>query len=277
MINFGDTRFCMQYLLPLLLLLTHSGFAQSSSDSLLQDVIEVRGGADLVGTLIDYHYGEGVTLVTDDGEIEFVEWRRIERLNYRPRMLQGEDKHSSEDWKETGPAVWAPERRWRHQLLITTGISQERFDNDFFSQTNTIIGTGVNYHWVYTAGGLAVGPGAGFEVLSVSRGERMTSLTALLEYRPGKGRIRPLARMLGGANLVVGSDLLDIESRRIGHTLHPSIGLSFDPPGGDWMQLSFDVGYRLSSVYFTALTPNLEILERQINYQRLTLGLAARF
>ena len=268
----------MHYLLPLIfLLVAHYGLAQPASDSLLQDVVEVRGGPDLVGTLIDYRYREGVTLVTDDGEVEFVEWGRVKRVDYRTRAPRSEANEAGEDWREVGNPTWTPSRRWRHQMLITTGFSQERFDGDFFSEVNTILGAGVNYHLIYTSGGLAVGPGAGFEVLSADRGERMTTLTGLVEYRFGKGRIRPLARVVGGPNLILGSNRLELETRRIGHTVHPSVGLSFDPPGGGWMQLSLDLGYRLSSVYFSALTPNLELFEREINYQRLTLGLAARF
>ena len=268
----------MHYLLPLLLILVaHSVPAQTASDTLLQDVVEVRGGPDLVGTLIDYRYREGVTLVTDDGEVEFVEWGRVKRVDYRTRAPRAGASEPGEDWQEVGSPSWAPSRRWRHQLLITTGFSRETSNSDFFSEVNALLGAGVNYHLIYTSGRLAVGPGAGFEVLSASRGERMTTLTGLVEYRLGKGRVRPLARVIGGANLILGSDQLDLETRRIGHTVHPSVGLSFDPPGGGWMQLDLDLGYRLSSVYFSALTPNLEIFEREINYQRLTLGLAARF
>ena len=269
----------MPYLLSLLfLLIARAGVAQSSPDSLVWDVVEVRGGLDLVGTLIDYQYGEGVTLVTDDGEIEYVEWKRVERVTYRTRKVRAAVAEPKTAWKEAGSPDWAPERRWRHNFLITTGFSQERLEDPFFfSRTNTVLGTGVNYHLLYMAGGLAVGPGAGFEVLSASRGERMASLTGMVEYRLGKGRVRPLARLLGGANLLVGSERLDIESRQVGHTLHPSVGLAFDPPGGGWMQLSLDLGYRLSSVRFTGMTQNLEIFEREINYQRLTFGLAARF
>ncbi|PPK86094.1 hypothetical protein CLV84_3011 [Neolewinella xylanilytica] len=250
--------------------------AQSRSDTGLADIVEVRGEPDLIGTLIGYRYGESVTIVVRNGEVVTIPWDRVGRVTFRQENTS--EPIDTENWFTRDTLEVLPGRRWRHQLLVTTGLGNESFGDGFGSFGSVgLIGPGVHYHLLYSRGRLAVGPGAGFEVMNVRRGERLASATALAEYHLGRGRIRPFGRLLAGANLPVGSDSTPMSGRSVGRTVHPSFGLLLAPPRGRWMQLSIDIGYRFSDVRFTGLTANLEELERDIGYQRFTFGLAARF
>ncbi|WP_157975853.1 hypothetical protein [Lewinella sp. IMCC34191] len=258
--------------------LTEWCVAQTIAERRTVDLVEVRGDMDRRGTLIGYAYGKSVTIVTSTGEVITFPWNKVRRVTF-----EGESASpiESEDWWITADTLQVlPGRRFRHQLLFTTGFSQEdqqSFNGFDLGPSLPIYGPGVSYHFLYSTDNFSLGPGAGFEVMNVGRGERLVSLTGLAEYRLGRGRVRPFGRFQAGVNLPIGNDRLDMDSRSVGATYHPSVGLLFGPPFGRWMDLSFDIGYRFSTVHFTALTPNLEVVDREIDYRRFTFGLGARF
>ncbi len=261
------------FLLLCCCLLCLSGNAQTASEPALTDVIEVRGEPNLKGTLIGYDYGRSATLVTEAGELVTVPWDKMIRVTYHSEQVVAAQPLKA--WLQIDTMMVLPQRRWRHQVMITTSFADGGFSNGFGN--SAIIGPGVNYHLLFTRQKLSIGPGVGYEVMSNRRDERLASLTGLAEYRLGRGRVRTFGRLIGGLNLPLGGDQLDIEDRGLGFTYHPSVGILLMPRKGRWANLALDLGYRVSRVRFSAVTPNLELLDREISYQRLTLGLAARF
>lgn len=256
------------------LLASTSGWGQTGEQFL--DVVERRKGPRLEGTLIGYDYGKEVVLLDTEGELQVVPWREVGRVRYRT-TVESAPPRKSDAWRsDTVPGL--PERKWRHQLTATTGFTRENSVDRFgFQGSFAVIAPGLHYHFLRSGALLGFGAGGGYEVMHVRRGERMASLTALVERRFGRNRVQPVLRLQAGGSLPVGSDQITIYSRSLGYVLHPALGLMLGSPTGRWMDLGIDLGYRFASYRFRAETANFEVVERHINYQRFTLSLTARF
>ena len=242
------------------------------------DVVDRRGAPSLEGTLIGYRYGEDVTVLQEDGELVVVPWNEVRRVFFQESRTPPVELPTDQPYWAYDTLTEVPQRKWRHQLTVTTGFSEET-DEGFFgaSITSTVLAPGLHYHFLRQIGSIGAGIGAGFETMNRRRGERMASLTAQLEYRPGRGRLRPLLRLNGGASLPLGGDLISIRSRSVGYVLHPAVGILLGAPRGRFMDLAFDLGYRFSSLAFTSDSPNFEVIERSVTYRRLTFGITGRF
>ena len=242
------------------------------------DVVDRRGAPSLEGTLIGYRYGEDVSLLQDDGDVVVVPWTEVRRVFFQQAPTPVVELPANQPYWVYDTLVDVPRRKWRHQLTFTTGFSKET-DADFFgnSVTSAVLAPGIHYHFLRRIARFGAGIGGGFESMNRRRGERMASLTAQLEYHPGRGRIRPLLRINGGASLPVGSDLTAMRSRSVGYLVHPAVGILLGAPRGRFVDLAFDLGYRFSSLTFTADSPNFEVIERNVIYRRLSFGITGRF
>lgn len=242
------------------------------------DVVDRRGAPSVEGTLIGYRYGEAVSILREDGDLVVVPWTQVRRVFFQEDRAPAVALPADQPYWTYDTLTATPQRNWRHQLSVSTGFSQET-DVDFFGNqvTSTILAPGVHYHFLRRFGRFGAGAGGGYEIMNRRRGERMASLTGQLEYRPGNGRIRPLLRVNGGASLPVGGDLAPIRTRTVGYVVHPAVGIFLGAPRGRFVDLAFDLGYRFSSLAFTADNPNFEVIERNITYRRLTFGITGSF
>ena len=242
--------------------------AWAQPDHTYTDAVRLRGGRTLSGKLVDYTYGEAITMERSDGQRTTIPWRRVVRVYFEVDREQF-----------LGDSLAPPPtRRWQHQVTATTGLSRTDLPNSQFgTQGRSNVGAGAAYHYVRPLGPLLVGAGGGAEVMSAVNDERLLQLTALVEYQLGSGRLRPLARLLAGGNLPLGHPDLSLSSRAIGSVIHPSVGIALLPPVGHWGILLFDLGYRFTGVEFTTVDPNFELVTRRVNYRRLVFTLGTRF
>lgn len=260
----------MRYLLFLLLCLTGLVAAgQQASDYLA--VVRVRGGTDREGNIVSYTYGKSVGIRDVEGTVTEIPWARIKTVEYRKQEKTAAGGSRSE-----------PTRKWRHQITTTLDLARE---NQFFnfgggfieSSRTTNLGLGVNYHLLRQSGHWSYGIGPGYNILTARRDESALTLTGLVDYALGNRRLRPTLRVEGGYALPIGNGSQSISKRRGGVLLFPSIGMELRPPSGRWGGLQLQLGYRFTEVGFTLLTPNLEIVDRRINYRRLVLSVGSRF
>lgn len=173
-----------------------------------------------------------------------------------------------------GGDVNLPQRRSRHQLRVAAGFSNNTGPN--FESISTL-GIGADYHYLHRLGPWTAGAGGGLERTSPDRGERLASLTGIVEYQLGERRLRPLLRVSGGLGLPVGSDGLRIHSRSPGPVFHPALGIILYPPTGAWGAIVADIGYRFFTVNYATTDVAGRSVDREVNYRRFTLGIATRF
>ena len=242
------------------------------------DVVDRRGAPPVEGTLIGYRYGEDVSVLRENGDLVVMPWNEVRRVFFRDSRNPVTEQTADQPYWAYDTLTEVPQRKWRHQLTVNTGFSEEK-ETDFFGEpvTTAVLAPGVHYHYLRELANFGAGIGAGFETMNRRRGERMASLTAQVEYRPGKGRVRPLLRFNGGASLPVGGDRTPMRSRSVGYVFHPALGILLGAPRGRFMDLAFDLGYRFSSLAFTSESPNFEVIERSVTYRRLTFGITGRF
>ncbi|CAH1002006.1 hypothetical protein LEM8419_02921 [Neolewinella maritima] len=168
-------------------------------------------------------------------------------------------------------------RPWLHQISTTVGLSKTEPPAWTGEAPRTKTGVGLAYHIVRPLGRLRLGLGGGAELMDEQWRQTLLQLTGLAEYQLGNRRVRPIARLLLGANLPLGNNDLRLESRAIGPVVHPSLGLVLHPPHGSRGSILLDVGYRFSRVDYSVLDVKEEPIDRQIDYRRLTFTLATRF
>ena len=267
----------MKMLLLFFLFLASAGlYAQQSSSR--EDVVEVKKGESRHGTLIGYRYGKVVTLVEADGEVVEIPWTNVRRISFRSISQEQADQYLPEE--DTLVTV-VPDRKWRHALTTwlgfatnTTNTGDPNFD---FTDRKQFIGTGISYHLIRELGRIAVGVGPGYELMNAERKERLASLTGLINYRMGNGRVQPFFRFRGGVSLPVGHAIAPLEGRRVTPLVHPSFGLEVTPSPGHWSTLFLDIGYRFSQLAATTVNQNLEVVDRKAKYRRLTLSVGSNF
>ena len=268
-------RYCLLLLIGLLSLPT---VAQQGADYL--DVIKVRGGKNREGTIVSYTFQGEVTIRDTEGTLTTLRADQIRRIEYR-KIAEAPLKSTAEASPKNAPQG-LPDRKWRHQLSTTVDFARENqvidFGGGFFeSSTTTNLGLGVNYHFVCESAHLSYGIGPGLNVLTARRSESVVTLTGLMEYALGDRRLRPTFRVEGGYAHPIGTAAQSISNRRGGALLFPSLGLALRPETGRWGGLHLQLGYRFTNVGFTLVTPNLEIIDRRVDYRRLVLSIGSRF
>ncbi|MBB4078288.1 hypothetical protein GGR28_000889 [Lewinella aquimaris] len=174
-----------------------------------------------------------------------------------------------------------PDRWYGHQLTTSVGMAQNSGMRGSFwgteEFTQNYLSMGVEYHLIVPLRSFTVGIGPGLAVMDGRRRERAASLTGLVEYRLGQGRVRTVGRLTGGINLPVGHRDQPLESRSLGTVLHPSVGIVLTPPGGHWGSLLFDVGYRFTEMTLSTTNAVQQRSDREVTYRRLTFTTGIRF
>lgn len=144
-------------------------------------------------------------------------------------------------------------------------------------QDNRPVGSGVAYHYLLPVGPVWLGAGGSFEWMGNTRDERLAALTAVVEYQPGRRRVRPVARLEAGASLPIGGPEQAISDRSVGPLVHPSVGLAIDTGSRRSHEILLTAGYRFANANFSAVSRYGWPAARAVKYQRLTFTLASRF
>ncbi len=244
------------------------------------DVIHLRDGEPLEGTILEYVFAERVVLVTASGSVKTVPWADILRVNFRL------DKNFELPEKTTGPEAneppqeIIPRRSYLHQVGGAISFGANTSNRFGFSEVLTTIGGNVNYHLVKRVGQrYALGAGVDVGLMSFERAENVVALTALGEVHFGKRRTQPFIRLEVGPSLPFGGSTNgpEITSRQISLLYHAALGLEFKSTPDGWGSLVLDVGYRFLNSSFILTTETLDVIERNIQYRRLMLRGAIRF
>lgn len=270
------------FLFLLFLSLSFSATAQLRASEYI-DVIFLKGGGELVGTIVEYQHGKVVSLVQENGTLRKIGWNDVRRVNFkldkrRARNLsQGLEATGGEE-EAVAETVFIPSRKWQHQ--VTGSINLGRSGSDFGFGVTTF-GGGFAYHAVKNVSFLKIGAGLDLSLMSDSRDENTISTTLFVESPLGfrKKHLYPIIRLEAGPSLPFGSAGAgnEIIKRRLSFLFHPSVGIAINPRKGQWGSLVFDVGYRFLDSRFTILTASLDELQRTVNYRRLVFRGGIRF
>lgn len=252
------------------------------------DVVYVKGGRELEGTIVAYKHGELVSIVLANGDLQEIDWDDIRRVNFkldkdRLRKITRSSQTGEPTAENTGELsradAFIPRRKTLHQL--TGAINLGQTNSSRFGRGSTTIGGSFAYHLVREVSFLKVGAGVDLSLMSHSRSENVVSATVFGELPSGfRGRhVRPVLRLEAGPSLPFGSADSDNEiiRRQLSVMIHPSIGVEILPRKNQWGSLVFDLGYRFLDSRFTVITPNLDELERTVNYRRLVFRGGLRF
>ncbi|MCP9235515.1 hypothetical protein [Lewinella sp. JB7] len=248
----------MKIVFHLLLVLLHcSLFGQSTA--VPTDIIHLRKGKSVRGTVIDYDFGERITVLTPAGDSTDVLWQDVKRVHFGFR-----------------------ESTYKHQVTTSVGFARADPAVNFgwgTIETPPELALGLDYHLTRSRNALTVGVGPGVALLPVGwRREKVVQLTGLVEYGLGKARFRPVATLVAGANLPIGSESLRLTGRSVGMVVHPSLGLRLHPRAGGWGTVLVDLGYRFTDLtYRTASFDGFNTTQRNITYRRLTVTTGIRF
>ena len=251
------------------------------------DVVYLRSGNQLEGTVLEYVHDKRVTLVLENGSVREVEWSEMRRVGFRldRSRLERARREADEDYVPEPAEATATEEEFRprrtqtyHQLTAAINLGQGTPSQ--FGVVTTVIGGAFAYHLLRDVGDFRIGGGLDLALMSESRGENVVAVTGQAEYAllPSR-RVRPLLRFEAGpalpfANPGTGNEIRD---RQLSFLVHPSLGLDIQPRNGGWGGLVFDVGYRFMDSSFTVVTPNLDELVRTVSYRRLFLRGGLRF
>lgn len=275
-------------LLCLLLFFTCQYLAAQERAPEYIDLVTLKGDKVLEGTVIEYVHNKRVVMVLEDGTIEEIAGEDIRRVNFRldrarlNNIRRNEERNrrnnmATED--EPPSETFRPTRTFFHQ--VTGAINTGRTTNSRFGGNSTTIGGSFAYHLVKEVKFLKVGAGLDLSLMSDARNENIVAATVFAEsaFSINGGRFRPLVRFEAGPSLPFGRAASEDEiiNRNLSFLMHPSVGVELIPPAGGWGILTFDLGYRFLDSKFTVLTPNLDELERVVNYRRLVLRGGLRF
>jgi len=249
------------------------------------DVVLLKDGDELTGTVIEYVHDKKVVLVLGNGALREIAGDKIRRVNfrldkYRLKSLEREARLRDKDVDEEGEEDerLSPTRTLQHQ--VTGSINVGRSSVSQFGNTSTIGGS-FAYHLVRKIKFLKVGAGVDVSLMSEARNENVIAATAFAEsgIRINGSNIRPIIRFETGPSLPFGSSTSDNEiiSRNVSMLIHPSVGVEIVPRKEKWGSLVFDLGYRFLDSRFTVLTASLDELERSVNYRRLVFRGGLRF
>ncbi len=163
---------------------------------------------------------------------------------------------------------------WRREIMLGFGFSRT---GQGFGESDTDLGLAAGFRLIRQWQRLSVGAGPTAEVLSIHAGERLVSFTGLMEYAPGRRRLRPYLRVESGLGLPVGSRNRSLEARKLAPIVHPSVGLRLHPPQGSWGALSAGLGYRFVHTAYDVPQAWTGPRHREMTYRRLTLTLSTQF
>lgn len=246
------------------------------------DVVSLKGGKELVGTVVEYIHEEKVVMVLENGDLKEIPGDEIRRVNFRldKYRLQSIKRKTTQLMVEEQEEaeVFIPTRKRMHQLTGAVNIGQSSVSR--FGNSRTFGGS-FAYHIVQEVKFLKVGLGVDVSMMSESRNENVAAITSFAEsaFSINGGRLRPLIRFEFGPSLPFGDSGSgdEIIRRDLSFLFHPSIGVEIAPRKGQWGGLVFDLGYRFLDSNFTILTSNLDELERTVNYRRLVFRGGLRF
>lgn len=274
----------MKFLLLLLCVFLTAARLSGQEGPTPEAVIEVKRGEVLRGKLLGYRYGATISLLTPEGEMLQIPWRKVRGVTFRSPEYAGAPSPTPRATAPAAPVVALinpPSRRWRHGIVTWIGLAsspEPDFNNgNFFRGPEEEVSMGLGYQFTRQYRQLAWGVSPAYEVMNAARGERLASLTGLVEYRLGKGRIQPVARLRAGISLPLGATEVEVTSRRMSPVYHPSVGIQLAPVPGRWSTLTLDLGYRFTYLETTTINQNLEVVERKAEYRRLTLTLGTNF
>ncbi len=262
-------------LLPLLLL------AQTRAERYV-DVVFRYNAPPLEGNILSYEYNERVVIVKKDGSVKELPWKEVKRVNFRYDKRRAPKigvQNITEEATEEASVLPTPKRKFRHQVTSALSFGRTTNNNSGFLRSSTAIGGGVAYHLLRDVSFLTVGAGLDVNLMNHQRQENVLAATALIEVPIGKGRWRPFARMEAGPSFPFGSSESseEITSRSVTLLYHPAIGVEITPRNGGWGKMTIDLGYRFLNSRFNLTTANLDVVERVVNYRRLTLRGGMRF
>ncbi|MBC6994662.1 hypothetical protein QWY85_07695 [Neolewinella lacunae] len=266
-------------LLPLLLILFLPLAAQNRAEGYL-DVIHLREGEPLEGTILEYVFQDRVVLVTAGGSVKTVPWADILRVNFRMDKDYVPTVETTAVGTQDRPGEIIPRRSFLHQVGGGLSFGSNTANRFGFSEVLTTIGGNVNYHLVKRVGQRYVlGAGLDAGLMSFERAENVMALTALGEVHLNQRRAQPFIRLEVGPSLPFGGSASgpEISSRQISLLYHAALGLEFKSTPDGWGSLVFDLGYRFLNSSFILTTDTLDVIERNIQYRRLMLRGAIRF
>lgn len=247
------------------------------------DVVSLKGGKEVSGTVIEYTFNGRVVIVQEDGTIKEIDGDEIRRVNfrldkYRLQSIKRETLQQMDEEEGEAEKVFIPTRKRQHQVTGAINVGQtlvSRFGN------STTFGGSFAYHLVQQVKFLKIGLGTDISLMSASRNENVAAITSFAELALSfnSSRLRPLFRFEVGPSLPFGNSGSDNEiiQRNVSFLFHPSVGLDIPPRKGQWGGLVFDLGYRFLDSRFTVQTANLDELERTVNYRRLVFRGGLRF
>lgn len=273
----------MRLLFSVLLLVLFSCPAAAQKAAQYIDVVFPFEGGPLEGTIVSYEYGKRVVLVLENGDVKELAWDKVKRVNfrfdrsYKPEVDEGGE--TTEEVVEEAFVLPTPDRKFRHQVTSSLTFGKVSGSNDFFNFTRTTIGGGLAYHLLRDVSFLTVGAGLDLNLMNHSRGENVLAATVMAEVPIGKGRWRPFFRMETGPTFPFGAGQSgeEVTSRAVTLLYHPALGVEITPRNGGWGKMTLDVGYRFLNSRFDLITTNLDVVERVVNYRRLSLRGGMRF
>ncbi|MEM6769174.1 MAG: hypothetical protein AAF597_01205, partial [Bacteroidota bacterium] len=195
------------------------------------DVVSLKDGGEVTGTVVEYIYGKKAVVVLDNGDLQEIAAENIRRVNFRlDRYRLSTIKRQITQQMEVKEAeadteVFVPTRKFNHQ--VTAAINIGRSSVTQFS-TSTTIGGSFAYHLVKQVKFLNVGAGLDVSLMSEARNENVVAATVFAEsaFSINGGRLKPLIRLEAGPSLPFGNSGTDDEivNRSISVLIHPSIG-----------------------------------------------------
>lgn len=266
--------------------------AAQNSKSALVDVLFLKSGDEIDGTILEYKFQQRVVILNQTGEIKEVQWQDVRRVGYdvdRNALRDIAEDQTVEDLPDPA-TLKIPNRKIQHHLSsgLLFGVEELPFGNDiifidpFLPSSVNIIGVGLNYFAIKSTGNFRYGAGADVAVMTYARRENTVSGLLLAEYAfplGSKEKVAVYGRLIGGPALPFGSSTgsSEITARSIGFLYNPSIGFELRSRGHDYNNLFLDFGYRFLDSKFTITTATLDVLERNINYRRVTVRAGYRF
>ena len=265
----------------LLILMNFSATAQARAAQYI-DLVYPYGKSPVAGTIVSYEYGKQVVMVLENGDLKEIPWKEVKRVNFRIDNSYNPEIDDEEDTGEVAAesaVLPTPERKLRHQVTSSLTFGNTLNSNGRFNTSRTTIGGGVAYHLLRDVSALTVGTGLDVSLMNHQRRENVLAATVMIEYPIGKGRWRPFARMEAGPTLPFGNgDSGDeITSRAITFLYHPAVGVEITPRNGGWGKMTLDLGYRFLNSRFNLTTSNLDVVERNVMYRRLSFRGGMRF
>lgn len=248
------------------------------------DVVYLHKGDPIEGTILSYEYDKQIVIVKEDGAVKELPWKEVKRVNFRLDRSRASEARGQEvveelvEEEEEENVLPTPVRKFRHQVTSTLSLGNTSNNSDF-GGSSVAIGGGVAYHLLRDISFLTVGAGLDVNLMNHQRRENVVAATVIVEVPIGNGRFRPFVRMETGPALPFGGDASgeEITSRKITPLYHPAIGVEITPRNGGWGKMTVDLGYRFLNSRFELTTVNLDVVERNVNYRRLTLRGGMRF